>query len=116
MEEEMSGVRRPLLALLVAVTVVALMAAAAFTPRAAAQGGSDNSCGASNPNIGAFPPNVFNKQDSGEFETCGFRNNPNFEEGTFPPGVSRTSGNAAVRETANHRGRRGRSGIRARPL
>jgi hypothetical protein len=83
----MSGFPRLLAALVVAVTVVPLMAVAAFTPRAAAQGGSDNSCGASNPNIGAFPPNAFNKQDSGEFETCGFRNNPNFEDGTFPPGL-----------------------------
>ena len=82
----MSGVRRPFAALVVAVTVVALMAAAAFTPRAVAQGGSHNSCGASNPNIGDFPPNAFNKRESGEFGTCGFRNNPNFEDGTFPPG------------------------------
>ena len=82
----MSRVQRRLAALLVAMTVLALLAGAALTPRAAAQGGSHNSCGASNPNIGAFPPNAFNKQDSGEFDTCGFRNNPNFEDGTFPPG------------------------------
>jgi hypothetical protein len=42
-----------------------------------AQGGSENSCGASNPNIGvpAGPPE--NKGEEGEeFLDCGFRNNP----------------------------------------
>jgi hypothetical protein len=82
---QMSAVRHPLVAVVVVVTVVALVAAAAFTPRALAQGGSENSCGASNPNIG-FPPSVFNKRESGEFGTCGFRNNPNFTPETFPPG------------------------------
>jgi hypothetical protein len=43
-----------------------------------AQGGSENSCGASNPNIGDFPPNRENKEESGQFVDCGFRNNPNF--------------------------------------
>ena len=71
----MRGVRRPLAVVAVAVAVMALVATAAFTPHAFAQGGSENSCGVSNPNIG-FPPAAFNKGD--EFETCGFRNNPHF--------------------------------------
>jgi hypothetical protein len=44
---------------------------------------SQNSCGASNPNI-EVPPGQGNRGD--EFEDCGVRNNPNFEEGEFPPG------------------------------
>ena len=85
----MSGVRRPLAALVVAMTVVALMAAAAFTPRAFAQGGSENSCGNSNPAIAILPgpPSAQGKFGPGGDLTCGFRNNPNFEDGTFPPGA-----------------------------
>jgi hypothetical protein len=68
--------RRMVLLLVTALVVVAMMAATATS--AFAQGGSENSCGASNPNIGDFPPNRENKEESGQFEDCGFRNNPNF--------------------------------------
>ncbi len=69
--------RRILLVVTVALVMAAMMLAMAMP--AFAQGGSENSCGASNPDIGEFPPNRFNKGEetgSGEFEDCGFRNNP----------------------------------------
>jgi hypothetical protein len=73
--------RRRLTALLAMVMLVMMLAA---SPAAFAQGpgGSENSCGASNPNIGvpAGPPE--NKGD--EFMDCGFRNNPHI--GGIPPG------------------------------
>ena len=70
--------RRILLLLTVALVMAAMMLAMAMP--AFAQGGSENSCGASNPNIGvpAGPP----PEKGDEFDDCGFRNNPN---GT-PPG------------------------------
>ena len=64
--------RRRLTALLAMVMLVMMLAAA---PAAFAQpGGSENSCGASNPNIGvpAGPP----PEKGDEFDDCGFRNNP----------------------------------------
>ncbi len=68
--------RRMVLLLVTALVVMAMMSVAvmAATPAFAQPGGSENSCGASNPNIGvpAGPPPV--KGD--EFEDCGFRNNP----------------------------------------
>ena len=67
--------RRMVLLLVTTLVVVALMSVAlmAATP-AFAQGGSENSCGASNPNIGvpAGPP----PEKGDEFADCGFRNNP----------------------------------------
>jgi hypothetical protein len=70
--------RRIITVVVVALVMGAMMLAMAMP--AFAQGGSENSCGAANPNIGvpAGPPPV--KGD--EFDDCGFRNNPN---GT-PPG------------------------------
>jgi hypothetical protein len=70
--------KRIILLVTVALVMAAMMVAMAMP--AFAQGGSENSCGAANPNIGvpAGPPPV--KGD--EFDDCGFRNNPN---GT-PPG------------------------------
>ena len=70
--------RRIITVVVVALVMAAMMLAVAMP--AFAQGGSENSCGASNPNIGvpAGPPPV--KGD--EFDDCEFRNNPN---GT-PPG------------------------------
>jgi hypothetical protein len=70
--------RRIITVVVVALVMGAMMLAMAMP--AFAQGGSENSCGASNSNIGvpAGPPPV--KGD--EFDDCGFRNNPN---GT-PPG------------------------------
>lgn len=79
--------RRMVLLLVTALMVVAMMsvamlAATATSAFAAPKGGQtpENSCGASNPNIGvpAGPP----PEKGDEFEDCGFRNNPN---GT-PPG------------------------------
>ena len=67
--------RRRLTALLAMVVLVMMLAT---SPAAFAQpGGSENSCGASNPNIGvpAGPPNV-KGEEGAEFEDCGFRNNP----------------------------------------
>jgi hypothetical protein len=64
--------RRRLTALLAMVALVMMLAA---SPAAFAQpGGSEHSCGASNPNIGvpAGPP----PEKGDEFEDCGFRNNP----------------------------------------
>jgi hypothetical protein len=69
--------RRIITVVVVALVMAAMMLAMAMP--AFAQGGSENSCGASNPNIGDFPPNRFNKDEetgSGEFRDCGFRNNP----------------------------------------
>ena len=70
--------RRIITVVVVALVMGAMMLAMAMP--AFAQGGSENSCGASNPNIGvpAGPP----PEKGDEFEDCGFRNNPN---GT-PPG------------------------------
>ena len=76
--------RRMVLLLVTALVVVVMAVAAMAATPAFAQGGSENSCGASNPNIGvpAGPPD--NKGD--EFEDCGFRNNPHI--GGAPPGWS----------------------------
>jgi len=76
--------RRMVLLLVTTLVVVALMSVAvmAATP-AFAQGGSENSCGVSNPDIGAFPPTAANKDASGEFFDCGLRNNPH----GGPPGL-----------------------------
>ena len=72
--------RRIITVVVVALVMAAMMLAMAMP--AFAQGGSENSCGASNPNIGvpAGPPE--NKGD--EFADCGFRNNPHI--GGIPPG------------------------------
>ena len=61
-----------MLMVVVALVMAAMMVAMAMP--AFAQGGSENSCGASNPNIGvpAGPP----PEKGDEFEDCGFRNNP----------------------------------------
>ncbi len=79
--------RRMVLLLVTALVVVAMMTVAvmAATPASAQPGGSENSCGASNPNIG-FPPSIFNKGAEFFTEGCGFRNNPNYVAGEFPPG------------------------------
>ena len=78
MGEGVLFMRRIITVVVVALVMAAMMLAVAMP--AFAQGGSENSCGASNPNIGvpAGPPPV--KGD--EYDDCGFRNNPN---GT-PPG------------------------------
>jgi hypothetical protein len=79
--------RRILLVVTVALVMAAMMLAMAM-PAFAQPGGSENSCGASNPNIGDFPPNRENKGEetgSGEFVDCGFRNNPP-HTGGVPPG------------------------------
>ena len=76
--------RRMVLLLVKALVVVVMMSVVvmAATPAFAQSGRGENSCGASNPNIGvpAGPPPA----KGAEFEggDCGFRNNPN---GT-PPG------------------------------
>ena len=74
--------RRRLTALLAMVMLVMMLAT---SPAAFAQGpgGSENSCGASNPEIGvpAGPPDAA-KGD--EFDDCGFRNNPHISG--VPPG------------------------------
>ena len=74
--------RRRLKALLAMVMLVMMLAA---SPAAFAQqpGGSENSCGASNPEIGvpAGPPDPA-KGD--QFDDCGFRNNPHISG--VPPG------------------------------
>ena len=75
--------RRRLTALLAMVMLVMMLAT---SPAAFAQpGGSENSCGASNPAIGvpAGPPNVKGEEGE-EFEDCGFRNNPH--NSGVPPG------------------------------
>ena len=77
--------RRIITVVVVALVMGAMMLAMAMP--AFAQGGSENSCGASNPNIGDFPPNRENKGEetgSGEFVDCGFRNNPHISG--IPPG------------------------------
>jgi hypothetical protein len=76
--------RRMVLLLVTTLVVVAMMTVAvmAVSPAfAEPKGGQtpENSCGASNPNI-EHPPNRENKEASGEFVDCGFRNNPNFVE------------------------------------
>jgi hypothetical protein len=73
--------RRMVLLLVTALMVVAMMAATATSAFAEPKGRQtpENSCGASNPDIG-FPPAAGNKGDA--FQTCGFSNNPHFE----PPG------------------------------
>jgi hypothetical protein len=73
--------RKRLTALLAMVMLVMMLAT---SPAAFAQpGGSENSCGASNPNIGvpAGPPEPAKGE---EFEDCGFRNNPHISG--VPPG------------------------------
>ena len=77
--------RRIITVVVVALVMAAMMLAMAMP--AFAQGGSENSCGASNPNIGDFPPNRENKGEetgSGEFFDCGLRNNPHISGS--PPG------------------------------
>ena len=70
--------RRIITVVVVALVMAAMMLAMAMP--AFAQGGSENSCGASNPNIGvpAGPP----PEKGDEFDDCGFRNNPHH----VPPG------------------------------
>jgi len=63
--------RRIITVVVVALVMAAMMLAMAMP--AFAQGGSENSCGASNPNIDV-PAHPGNKGD--EFADCGFRNNP----------------------------------------
>jgi hypothetical protein len=75
--------RRIITVVVVALVMAAMMLAVAM-PAFAQPGGSENSCGASNPNIGEHPPNRENKEASGEFEDCGFRNNPHISG--IPPG------------------------------
>ena len=70
---------------IITVVVVALVMAAMMSAMAIpafAQGGSENSCGASNPKIDEPSENGHKGK---EFEDCGFRNNPNEGKG-FPPG------------------------------
>jgi hypothetical protein len=64
--------RRIITVVVLALVMGAMMVAMAMP--AFAQGGSANSCGAANPNIGvpAGPP----ENKGAEFEDCGFRNNP----------------------------------------
>ena len=79
--------RRMVLLLVTALVVVAMMSVAVMAASPAfaqGPGGSENSCGASNPKIGEHPPNRENKEASGEFEDCGFRNNPHISG--VPPG------------------------------
>jgi hypothetical protein len=65
--------RRLLVMLTMALVMAAMMLAMAM-PAFAQPEGSENSCGASNPNIGvpAGPP----PEKGDEFEDCEFRNNP----------------------------------------
>ena len=72
--------RRIIMLVVVALVTAAMMLAMAMP--AFAQGGSENSCGASNPKIDE-PSEKGHKGK--EFEDCGFRNNPNEGKG-FPPG------------------------------
>jgi hypothetical protein len=69
-----SAMSRRLTAMVVLVMMLATSPAAFAQP-----GGSENSCEASNPNIGvpAGPP----PEKGDEFHDCGFRNNPHH----FPP-------------------------------
>jgi hypothetical protein len=69
--------RRIITVVVVGLVMAAMMLAMAMP--AFAQGGSENSCGAANPNIDV-PAHPGNKGD--EFEDCGFRNNPHH----VPPG------------------------------
>jgi len=64
--------RRIITVVVVALVMGAMMLAMAM-PAFAQPGGSESSCGASNPNIDV-PAHPGNKGD--EFEDCGFRNNP----------------------------------------
>ncbi len=72
-EKEVTLMRRIMLVVTVALVMAAMMVAMAM-PAFAQPGGSENSCGASNPEIGS-PPSRFNKGEQ-EFEDCGMRNNP----------------------------------------
>ena len=67
-------VTRRMILLLVTALVAAAMVVATSTVAFAQPGGSENSCGASNPNIGvpAGPP----PEKGEEFFDCGLRNNP----------------------------------------
>jgi hypothetical protein len=76
------GMRRIMLMVAVALVLAAMMVASAM-PAFAQPGGSENSCGASNPEIGS-PPSRFNKGEE-EFENCGMRNNPQ----GGPPGLEK---------------------------
>jgi hypothetical protein len=80
--KEVTSMRRIITVVVLALVMAAMMLAMAMP--AFAQGGSENSCGAANPNIGEHPPNRENKEASGEFEDCGFRNNPHISG--IPPG------------------------------
>jgi hypothetical protein len=64
--------------------VMAAMMLAMALPAFGQPGGSEHSCGASNPNIGvpAGPPET--KAEEFFDELCGFRNNPH--ESGIPPG------------------------------
>jgi hypothetical protein len=73
--------KRILLVITVALVMAAMMLAMAM-PAFAQPGGSENSCGASNPNIDA-PADHPNK--GGEWYNCGFRNSPH-KSGGAPPG------------------------------
>lgn len=74
---------RRIISLVVVALVMAVMMLAMAMP-VFAKGGSENSCGAANPNIDV-PAHPGNKGD--EFEDCGFRNNPNgTPPGHTPPG------------------------------
>ena len=70
--------RRIMLLVTVALVIAAMVVAMAMPAFAGPK--SENSCGASNPEIGS-PPSRFNKGD--EFEDCGMRNNPH----GGPPGL-----------------------------
>jgi hypothetical protein len=74
--------RRIITVVVVALVMAAMMLAVAM-PAFAQPGGSENSCGASNPNIGvpAGPPD---ENKGAEFDDCGFRNNPHISG--VPPG------------------------------
>ena len=65
---------RRMMMLMTVALMLALMVALSGAALAAQPGGSENSCGASNPEIGS-PPSRFNKGEQ-EFEDCGMRNNP----------------------------------------
>jgi hypothetical protein len=78
--------RRMVLLLVTALVVAAMMSVAVMAPTPAfAQGGSENSCGAANPNIDV-PAHPGNKGEEFVPGACGFRNNQNYEPGEFPPG------------------------------
>jgi hypothetical protein len=79
------ALRKKLTVLVSVALMLAMMVLSAMPLLAAPQApnnpdnNSRNSCGVSNPDIGAFPPTADNKDASGEFTDCGLRNNPNFE-------------------------------------